>query len=95
VNICPETVSEKSLPLEVTVSEIVSSRYAGHRRPASWDQRLAGIDVVRTSDNSPIKNATIKLCSDGGQSPPQPGWRIVLRDGSAEEGYRWTLYAFS
>lgn len=78
--------SIESLPRRVLVQEIVKSRYARDSRPASWDERVAGTDVVRTSEG-----LVLQLTSDGQQSPPQPGWEILLRDGDAE-GYSWTLY---
>lgn len=80
------TVIEK-LPAEVEVAELVSGRYPGAERPSSWDQRKAGIDVVRTTDGK-----LLNLLSDGGQSPPRKGWSLVLMDGDSAQGYTWTLY---
>jgi hypothetical protein len=76
------------LPKSVQVESIISSRYAGHQRPLSWDDRREGIDVVRTGDQR-----TLRLLSDGGQSPPQPGWTIIISEGNESSGYRWTLYS--
>ena len=81
--------SVSSLPTRVTVKEILASRYdsRGHERPADWGERVAGADSVRTSDGQ-----VVRLASDGQQSPPQPGWVIMLTDGNAADGYAWTLY---
>ena len=75
------------LPLKVTVSKLVSSRYPNARRPVAWDERRAGVDVVETDGCRQVK-----LLSDGQQSPPREGWVIVLTDGDQTDGYRWTLY---
>ncbi len=75
-------------PFRVQVESIVSSRYPGHERPLSWDERREGVDVVKTSDQK-----TLRLLSDGGQSPPQPGWIILISGGDESTGYRWTLYS--
>jgi len=74
------------------VAELVSSRYGvsdapTSARPMSWDDRVAGFDVIRTTDGH-----TLKLASDGQQSPPDKGWIILLSAGDLEQGYRWTLY---
>ncbi|MCO6432338.1 MAG: hypothetical protein J5J00_15900, partial [Deltaproteobacteria bacterium] len=72
---------------QVRVKELISSRYPNGVRPASWDYRTSGIDVVRDESGE-----TLRLQSDGGQSSPKPGWIIVLTDGDAEHGFTWTLY---
>lgn len=88
----------QKLPARIQVQEIISSRYgnaykAGQRfddrlpRPLSWDERIEGIDVVKSVDG-----ASIKLASSAMQTPPQSGWVLLLTDGSAEAGFRWTLY---
>lgn len=77
----------EKLPSRVKVADIVTSRYADNVRPADWDARRSGIDLVKTSDNK-----FVKLLSDGGQSPPQAGWVIMLTGGDYELGYTWTLY---
>lgn len=82
------TLELPQLPAEVQVEELLSSRYSSGERPASWDERQAGEDLVRTSEGQ-----TLKLWSEGGQSPPRCGWRIILRSGTKESGYRWTLYS--
>lgn len=76
------------LPASIQVESIISSRYIGHQRPLSWDERKAGVDVVRSIDQK-----TIRLMSDGGQSPPQPGWTIIISEGDESSGYKWTLYS--
>ena len=82
--------SVPSLPIRVQVAEQIASRYSTSPvagRPVSWDDRFPGIDVVRTEDGR-----TLRLASDGQQSCPASGWVILLSDGDAERGYRWTLY---
>jgi hypothetical protein len=71
----------------ITVEKIITSRYEVNKRPASWDQRVAGRDLILATNGEPIP-----LDSTGGQSPPQPGWVILLTDGSQDTGYHWTLY---
>ena len=83
------------LPCKVIVKEIVASRYgagtkATAQRPSSWDARIAGQDIVKTTDQQQIK-----LWSDGGQSPPKPGWILVITGGDPIGGYLWTLYGIS
>jgi len=86
------------LPARIQVQELISSRYGdaykagdgfddGLPRPLSWDARIEGVDVVRS-----VEGATIKLASSAMQTPPQPGWVLVLTDGSSERGFHWTLY---
>ncbi len=84
INMAP--FSLENLPVKVTVSSIVEGRYSGPR-PASWDQRIAGHDLVTLADGS-----VIKLQSEGGQSVPQPGWVLMITSGDANTGYSWTLY---
>lgn len=72
----------------VKVSKLISSRYAGNVRPESWDLRTAGTDTIETEDGR-----TLKLLSDGQQSPPRPGWQLVITGGDGAEGYTWTLYS--
>jgi hypothetical protein len=74
-------------PKKVTVSQLVESRYKDNRRPLSWDNRVAGVDVVKLEDGT-----TVRLYSDGGQSPPQPSWSIMISGGDEQQGYHWTLY---
>ena len=95
-----DTVSSMitKLPARIQVHELVSSRYGlgyappetldeGLPRPLSWDERVSGSDVVKTQEG-----LTLKLQSSAQQTPPQPGWVLVLTVGSAEAGYDWTLY---
>lgn len=77
-----------SLPILVEVIELVSSRYKDNTKPLSWDKRVQGNDVVVTEDNKKLN-----LLSDGGQSPPQSGWTILVTGGNPTEGYHWTLYS--
>ncbi len=76
-----------SVPFQVEIDSVVSSRYPGHERPLNWDERVDGVDVVKTKDQK-----TLRLLSDGGQSPPQPGWKILVSSGDEAKGYKWTLY---
>ena len=73
----------------VQVSRVISSRYAGDSRPVSWDLRQAGVDTVEVSGGE-----VIKLASTPMQSPPRPGWVLMLTGGD-EAGYSWTLYGMS
>lgn len=86
------------LPARIQVGELLSSRYGtdphpsdflddGLPRPLSWDARVRGVDVIKTVDG-----ATLRLSSSAMQTPPQPGWVLVLTHGSADAGYHWTLY---
>lgn len=56
-------------------------------RPFVWDERCDGVDKIETTEGE-----VIELWSEGMQSPPKPGWVILLREQGAE-GYAWTLYA--
>lgn len=84
-----------NLPQRITIKEVLSSRYApelltdysGLDRPADWDQRVSGKDVILSSDDQQIV-----LKSGGGQSTPKQGWVLLLTSGSQEDGYDWTLY---
>ena len=80
-------VDQVSFPFRVTVEEVISSRYSDHRRPSSWDERKAGLDIVRTTEGS-----VLRLLSDGGQSPPKSGWTLIVSEGEPEQGFRWTLF---
>lgn len=87
----------RRLPARVQVAELVSSRYSGNdtgkgadrsqQRPPSWDDRREGVDVVRT-----LSGETVRLYSSAMQSPPQPGWVVLITGGCGETGYTWTLY---
>ncbi|MCB0310184.1 MAG: hypothetical protein KDD42_03045 [Bdellovibrionales bacterium] len=79
--------SIEKLPRKVQVKDLVTSRYLNGARPSNWDERSAGEDIVITTEGE-----TLKLWSDGGQSPPQPGWILMLRDKRADSLFGWTLY---
>lgn len=78
------------LPARIRVTEVVSSRYPGNKKPLSWDARVQGFDRVRAEDGS-----TYNLLSDGGQSPPQPGWDLMLTTVQPDGSYTWTLYGLA
>ena len=88
-------VREVRLHARAEVSEVLASRYDGlvedstahGYRPAAWDERLEGVDTVRTSSGE-----VLRLYSTGGQSVPKPGWVVVITGGSFQTGYTWTLY---
>ena len=75
------------IPRRVQISEVVESRYENGERPLSWDDRVDGIDIVKTIDGEELK-----LLSSGGQSTPKSGWVILLNAGDSAGGYGWTLY---
>lgn len=79
-------------PARIQVTEVLSSRYDSVTsrepgRPLEWDRRLSGVDLVRASGGQ-----TVKLRSSAMQSPPKPGWVLMLTGGNETEGYVWTLY---
>ncbi len=84
-----ETKTRPELPRKVSIGEILSSRYPDHKRPQTWDDRTSGRDVVLT-----LEGERIELQSDGGQSPPKPGWVLMLTEKTddASPTFRWTLY---
>ncbi|MCI5065882.1 hypothetical protein MRY87_09175 [bacterium] len=83
----------------VVVSELLEGRYQQDdgsfgERPLSWDERVSGRDRIRTEDGEEIA-----LFSDGQQSPPQPGWVLLLLEPVSQEEFpskephlTWTLY---
>ena len=79
--------TKRKLPHRVTIQSLISSRYAEGERPGSWDNRVEGMDVVRSTDGEELK-----LWSDGGQTPPKAGWVLMLIDVADAGAYRWTLY---
>lgn len=74
----------------ITVKSLLSSRYTSGRRPSNWDERIPGFDKVLTTDGEEIS-----LMSNGQQSPPQPGWTILLTGEKEEGSYSWTLYGIA
>lgn len=85
-----------TLPRKVLVKALVSSRYddlySSHKlvcggRPESWDDRVAGTDIIKTEEGEQII-----LQSNGQQSPPIPGHVLMLQDGDSARGFSWTLY---
>lgn len=77
-------------PRRVTVGRVIASRYSDEQaaeRPFVWDERRDGVDTIETTDGE-----VLELWSEGMQSPPKPGWVILLRDQVAD-GCSWTLYA--
>lgn len=91
MSVATESISLESFPVKVQVGELIVGRYAdlpeGNTRPLIWENRIAGVDLVRLTDGRELK-----LVSDGQQSPPKKGWVLMLTDGSKDEGYHWTLY---
>ena len=82
--------SVEKLPSRVQVGEVMSSRYAAcppGARPENWERRIEGVDVIATTDGR-----TLRLWSDGQQSVPAKGWVLMLLQGDAAQGYRWTLF---
>jgi hypothetical protein len=88
---------------QIKVARVVSSRrysdlerdydvtedlFLSPNRPANWEERLDGCEVIESVDGEQIQ-----LWSDGMQSTPKPGWVILTTGGSQESGYTWTLYA--
>ncbi|MCS6961077.1 MAG: hypothetical protein NZT61_01050 [Deltaproteobacteria bacterium] len=73
---------------EVIVEEVISSRYASHRRPFNWSQRLEGFDIVKITDGR-----VLKLYSNAQQDTPKKGWIIVIEP--KEDYFYWTLYGFT
>lgn len=80
-------------PCRVQVARVVSSRYSGQsvvERPQDWEARKGGIDEVEI-----IGGATIRLASSPMQSPPKPGWILMITGGDADNGFVWTLYGLA
>lgn len=80
----------RAVPCRIDVADVLSSRYerSANERPLYWDERVDGVDVVVT-----VEGQTLKLRSDGQQSPPKHGWGLIVTGGDAETGYLWTLYS--
>ena len=71
----------------VTVCRIVVSRYENNLRPIQWENRREGTDIVVLENGEEIS-----LFSDGQQSPPKPGWKIVIYGKHEEGGFLLTLH---
>jgi hypothetical protein len=88
---------KECLPRRIEVRRAIASRYGtmkektpGMTRPADWDHRKPGIDLIETTSGE-----RIHLRSDGGQSVPKSGWIVMLTSGDDATGYGWTLYGMS
>ena len=80
----------------VTVSEVLLSRYKPGRKPESWDKRLDGVDVIKTTEDE-----ILALDSMGAQSSPDKGWNLLLNSDNGQKevskfgtlsSFSWTLY---
>jgi len=71
----------------VKIAKIVSSRYPDHQRPASWDDRKSGVDVVLCDNGE-----ALRLWSDGQQSPPAVNSVIMILKSEDTGPLTWTLY---
>lgn len=83
-------MSNEFKPRRVVVSRVIESRYDSNERPLSWDERVSGYDRIVTDGGE-----TINLLSDGQQSTPKEGWKILLTEEDmidAARAYKWTLY---
>jgi hypothetical protein len=74
----------------IRVARVLESRYAGGFRPLSWDERVAGTDLIES-----VEGEIVRLASSGQQSCPQPGWELVITGGDAAHGFSWTLYGLA
>jgi hypothetical protein len=90
---------ETETATRLSVIELVASRYdaieggmrqLGSERPLFWDDRKEGLDIVRSASGEEVR-----LHSTYMQSPPKPGWVIVLTGGDRESGFTWTLYGIT
>ncbi len=83
--------TEKNIfkPRREKVAKIVSGRYLPGTKPSSWDDRVAGYDIIETSSGE-----NISLYSEGDQSTPKIGWEILLSEEfpGVDPSYKWTLY---
>ena len=94
-NLAPDecTASAFSLPHRIEVADVISSRYGevfSESRPAGWDERFSGMDIVRT-----VAGEEVALQSSAMQSVPKVGWVLMLTGGDRQVGYEWTLYGIS
>ncbi len=74
------------LPKFIVVGKTLTSRYGDGVRPQNWDQRISGVEEIESVDG-----VHFVLNSEGGQSTPQPGWKIMLLSEYSEGTYSWTL----
>lgn len=80
-------------PCRVQVERLLSSRYSAQphvERPQDWEARRSGLDEVEI-----VGGATIRLASSPMQSPPKPGWILMITGGDADNGFVWTLYGLA
>ena len=77
------------LPKSVVVGKTLSSRYSDGLRPMNWDLRCSVVEEVES-----VEGERFVLASEGGQSTPQPGWKIMLIHEHSEGAYYWTLQGF-
>jgi hypothetical protein len=80
-------------PCRIQVQRLVSSRYSGQShidRPQDWEARRAGPDEVEI-----VGGAIVRLSSSPMQSPPKPGWILMITGGDADSGFAWTLYGLA
>jgi hypothetical protein len=77
-------------PVRKKVSAVVSGRYDSGKKPVSWDERIAGLDIVVDESGDEIS-----LYSSGDQSTPAPGWELLLTGASDQGGSTWTLYGIA
>jgi len=75
-------------PSKIEVEGIVSSRYGEitSLRPANWEERVRGVDIIRTKEGNEIR-----LLSEADQSTPQKNWVLMLT-GEVNDAFVWTLY---
>jgi len=74
----------------IVVKEVLQSRKQ-ISRPAAWEEREPGLEVVVDSEGHKYE-----LRSTGQQSTPHVGWQLVLHSTEASSlpngGWDWTLY---
>ena len=78
------------LPKFIVVGKTLTSRYSDGIRPQTWDKRISGVEEVESVDGD-----RFVLNSEGGQSTPKPGWKIMLLSEHSEGTYSWTLQGIS
>lgn len=81
------------LPRRIRVAEVFFARYQPGTRPVIWDERVSGVEKVRTESGE-----SVTLFSSGMQSTPAPGWELFLTRRypgyvrGDEAAFEWTLY---